>query len=168
MQQDSDVSTRSSGRQRSLAEEARRLVASNRRGVLSTLIPGEGTPYGSLVDLAPLPGGDVVMFLSNLAMHQGYLSEDPRASILIAPDFAEADALAQPRVTLVGRVKVVEDRAGVAGLYLAQHPNAQQYINFPDFQFYRLEVEKARYIAGFGRMGWIPGDRYRAVSLDAA
>ena len=165
MSQDSNAPSDNNGRQLSLAEEARRLVAANRRGVLSTLIAGEGVPYGSLVDLAPLPDGDVVMFLSTLAVHQQYLVEDPRASIFIAPDFAEADALAQARVTLIGRVAAVEDRNSVAGLYLEHHPNAQQYINFPDFQFYRLQVEKARYIAGFGRMGWIPGDRYRAASV---
>lgn len=166
MQQDSSAAANSVGRQRSLAEEARRLVTANRRGVLSTLIAGEGMPYGSLVDLAPLPNGDVIMFLSTLAEHRQYLAKDPRASVFIAPAFAEQDALAQARVTLVGRVTAVEDRRSAADLYLAYHPNAQRYINFPDFQFFRLAVEKARYIAGFGRMGWIPGDRYRAAAPD--
>lgn len=166
MQQELDMTSDNASQPLTLAEEARRLVAANRRGVLSTLIPGEGVPYGSLVDLAPLPGGDVLMFLSRLAMHQQYLAEDPRASIFIAPFYAEADALAQPRVTLVGRVSVVEDRDSVAGLYLDRHPNAQRYIDFPDFQFYRLVVEKVRYIAGFGRMGWITGDRYQAAAAN--
>ncbi|MCP4423133.1 MAG: hypothetical protein GY803_01440 [Chloroflexi bacterium] len=40
---------------------------------------------------------------------------------------------------------------------------ARQYINFPDFQFYRLRVEKARYIAGFGQMGWIAEEQYHAL-----
>jgi putative heme iron utilization protein len=168
MQQDSNTPSNSAGRQLSLAQEARQLVASNWRGVLSTLIAGEGTPYGSLVDLAPLPDGDVIMFLSTLAVHQQYLVKDPRASIFIAPDFKEDDAMAQARVSLVGRVTVVEDRNSVAGLYLEHHPNAQQYIGFPDFQFYRLQVEKARYIAGFGRMGWITADRYRTAQLDTS
>jgi hypothetical protein len=166
MQQDSDAPSQETEQQLTLAKEARQLVAANRRGVLSTLIAGEGAPYGSLVDIAPLPGGDVVMFLSTLAMHQQYLAEDPRASMFIAPSLTEEDVLAQPRVTLVGRVTAVEDRDSVASLYLSRHPNAQRYINFSDFHFYRLEVEKVRYIAGFGRMGWILGDRYRAVTVD--
>ena len=165
MQQDSNTDANGNGRKLSLAEEARQMVAANRRGVLSTLITGEGVPYVSLVDLAPLPGGDVIMFLSKLAEHQHYLAEDPRASVFIAPAFMETDALAQSRLTLVGRVSLVEDRNSVADLYLEHHPNARQYIAFPDFQFYRLQVEKVRFIAGFGRMGWIPGDRYRAASI---
>jgi len=167
MQQDLNTITGDSESRLSLAEEARELVAANWRGVLSTLIPDEGAPFGSLVDLAPLPGGDVIMFLSTLAEHQQYLAADPRASIFIAPGFMEADALAQARVTLVGRVTPVEDRDSMVDLYLAHHPKARRYITFPDFQFYRLRVEKVRFIAGFGRMGWISGDRYRAASLRA-
>ncbi len=70
------------------------------------------------------------------------------------------NALAQPRVSLVGRVELVEDRQAMAEIYLQYHPGARQYINFGDFQFYQLHVERARYIAGFGRMGWITDGRY--------
>lgn len=144
----------------SLSEEARQLVAANRRGVLGTLLPKDGYPYASMVDYAPLPDGDVIMFLSRLAEHQKYLTADPRVSLLIAPDIMTENALAQARVSLVGRAELVEDRQAMAAIYLPVHPGAQQYINFGDFQFYRLRVEKARYIAGFGRMGWIPDGRY--------
>ncbi|MFN2222896.1 MAG: hypothetical protein ACK2UH_10110 [Candidatus Promineifilaceae bacterium] len=39
------------------------------------------------------------------------------------------------------------NRDDVAGLYLTHHPNAQRDITFPDFQFLRLEVDKARRFA---------------------
>ncbi len=144
----------------SLSEEARQLVAANRRGVLGTLLPKDGHPYASMVDYAPLPDGDVILFLSRLAEHQKYLTADPRVSLLIAPDIMAENALAQARVSLVSRAELVEDRPAMAAIYLQYHPSARQYINFGDFQFYRLRVEKARYIAGFGRMGWIPDGRY--------
>ena len=38
-------------------------------------------------------------------------------------------------------MSIVADRDSVASLYLERHPNAQQYINFPDFQFYRLRLQ---------------------------
>ena len=168
MQEDSNATAGSSDRRLSLAEEARELVAANRRGGHATLIQEEGAPYGSLVDLAPLPGSDVIMFLSTLAEHQQFLVKDPRASIFITPGFMEADTLAHTRVTLVGRVTLAEDRDSRVDLHLKYHSNASCYITFPDFQFYRLRVEKARFIAGFGRIGWIRGDRYRAVSVISA
>ena len=130
-------------------------------GALATLSTEGGYPYASLVELMPTEEGDVVMFLSRLAEHQHYLSADGRASVLIAPAMGEEHALARPRVTLVGHVEVVGDRATFADAYAALHPDARGYINFPDFQFYRLRVERVRYIAGFGQMGWIKGDVYR-------
>jgi putative heme iron utilization protein len=146
-----------------LAMEARRLVSANRRGVLSTLTDDDGVPYGSLIEFAPLPDGDVLMFLSNLAVHQRYLSAEPRASLLIAPGYSLEHALSEPRVTLVGRVEEVNDRQMAAAIYLEYHPHTRQYIDFADFRFYRLHIQRARYIAGFGRMGWINGERYRSA-----
>ena len=144
-----------------LSQEARRLVAAGRRGVLSALIPRDGYPYGSLVEYAPLPDGDVLLFFSRLAEHQHYISADPRVSLLVAADFSSADALASPRVSLVGKMMLLPKEEELAATDLAAHPQARPYINFGDFQFYRLQVEKARYIAGFGRMGWITAGRYR-------
>jgi heme iron utilization protein len=146
-----------------LALGARDLVKSARHGVLSTLMPDEGYPYGSLVEILPLPDGDLVLFLSQLAEHRRYLSADPRASVMIAPHIQEPRAMAQPRVTLVGRAEPVEDRESYAEAYVRLHPTAASYINFPDFGFYRLRVDRVRYIAGFGQLGWIQSENYRAA-----
>lgn len=138
-----------------LAVAARDLVQVARHGVLSTLMPDDGFPYGSLVEVLPLPDGDVVLFLSQLAEHRRFLTLDQRASVTIVPHIHDPAAMAQPRVTLVGRAEPVEDRAAFAGAYVRLHPSAAGYIDFPDFGFYRLRVERVRYIAGFGQMGWI-------------
>ena len=45
--------------------------------------------------------------------------------------------------------------------------SARGYIHFPDFHFYRLHVERVRYIAGFGQMGWIKGEAYRDAFAQA-
>ena len=144
-----------------LSIEARSLVASNRRGVLATLLDNDGYPYASLVDYTPLPNGDALMLLSKLAEHQKYLAADSRASLLVSPSMYDDNALALPRVSLVGRVIRHEEREPFVDLYLSHHPEAAQYIGFPDFAFYQLQVEKARYIAGFGRMGWLTEERYK-------
>jgi putative heme iron utilization protein len=153
-----------SGHPLSLAEAARELVRVSARGVLATLIPEGGYPYASLVEFLPTHEGDVVLFLSRLSEHQHYLAADPRASVLIVSALGEEHVLARPRVTLVGRVEIVEDRAAFSDAYAALHPDSRGYTAFPDFQFYRLRVERVRYIAGFGQMGWIKGERYRKAS----
>ena len=43
--------------------------------------------------------------------------------------------------------------------FLARHPEAALYVDFPDFGFWRLIVEGAHYIGGFGRIFDLdPGD----------
>jgi putative heme iron utilization protein len=146
------------GGRAALAREALELIAASPRGVLCTLLPGGGEPYGSLVEILPLPEGDAAMFLSGLAEHRKNLDADPRGSLLVGPAIGSPDALTQPRATIVGRAERVEDTAEFRDLYLAAHPGSATFIDFPDFAFYRLRAERVRYIAGFGRMGWIPKD----------
>jgi len=154
------------GGRAALAREALDLIAGSARGVLCTLLPDGGEPYGSLVDILPLADGDAVLFLSGLAEHRKNLDADPRGSLLLGPAIGSPDALTQPRATVVGRAERVEDRAEFRDLYLQAHPAAVAFIDFPDFAFYRLRVQRVRYIAGFGRMGWIPKDSF--AGLDPA
>ena len=139
-----------------LVDEALELITASQRGVLCTLLPEGGEPYGSIVDLLPLANGDAVLFLSGLAAHRQNLDADPRASLLLGPAIGSEDALTRPRATIVGRAERVEDRDEFRESYLAAHPGASAFIDFPDFAFYRLRADRVRYIAGFGRMGWIP------------
>jgi putative heme iron utilization protein len=143
-----------------LAQAARALVAANSQGALATLRSEDGYPYVSVVDYLPLDNGDIVMLLSRLAEHQKYLSADPRVSLLVAPGLGKADMLAEARVTLLGDVAVIETNDQLRQAYLSRHPQAEQYIDFADFLFYRLHVRQVRYIAGFGRMGWLPDKTY--------
>jgi putative heme iron utilization protein len=152
------------GGRTALAREALALIAGSPRGVLCTLLPGGGEPYGSLVDILPLADGDAVLFLSGLAEHRKNLDADPRASLLLGPAIGSPEALAQPRATIVGRAEHVADRAEFRDLYLKAHPASAAFVDFPDFAFYRLRASRVRYIAGFGRMGWIPKDALAALN----
>ena len=42
--------------------------------------------------------------------------------------------------------------------YLRYIPQAAQYFELHDFSFYTLHIFQARYIAGFGKMGWVEGE----------
>lgn len=155
-----DTKSHGEGGRPALAREALELIAGNPRGVLCTLLPDGGEPYGSIVDILPLPDGDAVLFLSGLAQHRKNLDADPRGSLLLGPAIGAASALTEPRVTIVGRADRVEDRSEYRDAYLALHPEAAAFIDFPDFAFYRLRADRMRYIAGFGRMGWIRRDAF--------
>jgi putative heme iron utilization protein len=71
---------------------------------------------------------------------------------------ALADPLQGARVTVWGQAeKDVEE--GIRRRFLARHTEAAFYADFPDFAFWRLAVDGAHYIGGFGRIFDLsPGD----------
>ena len=132
----------------------RRLIRSQDRASLATLLAGEGTPYASLVLFATLPDATPILLLSALAEHTKNLKADPRASLLIDGTADLADPLTGARATLVGGLQEV-DEAVARPRYLARHPSAETYVGFGDFRFYALSFTRAHLVAGFGRIHWI-------------
>lgn len=151
------------------AESARTLVEYHLQGVLSTIDRSSETPYGSVVEYAPLADGDLVIFVSDLADHTKNLEEDTRCSILVAEGLGQKRPLSKKRVTLMGEASVVEDeeeKESVRSRYLEAHPHAESYIGFHDFGFYRFSPKRLRYIGGFGRMSWVDAAAYLEAEPD--
>lgn len=133
------------------------LLRQARFGTLSTHSQQcEGFPFGSLVECYLEESGNVLFFLSSLAEHTKNIKVASKASLLICGDDRSNSILECPRVTLLGQITSRTQREGLPG-YLLAHPQAQRYVGLPDFEIYQLEVEAARYVAGFGQMGWWRG-----------
>lgn len=135
--------------------EARRLLRSARDAAIATLSADGGAPFASLVSVATLPAGEPVLLLSGLAVHTKNLERDPRASLLLA-DPRLPDPLEGARVTVSGRLERIAADDPVLEparrRFLARHPKAAGYAGFADFSFWRMAVEGAHLVAGFGRI----------------
>jgi putative heme iron utilization protein len=134
--------------------DARNLLTSASLGTLGTLTE-DGFPYASLVTLARNDAGSPILFLSKLAQHTQNLLRDDRASMLLKQDHNDQDPLTVHRLTLIGRLQATTDPSART-CFLKRQPSAAQYIDFPDFAFYALNVERAHFIAGFGRIEGLP------------
>lgn len=141
-----------------IAASARALMRRAFKGSLATIDRASNYPYVSLITLATDPSGAPVFLISKLARHTANLASDDRASVLIDETGALADPLQGARLTLHGRAEPTGDDA-VRRRFLARHPEAAVYADFPDFGFWRLKVEGAHFIGGFGRIFDLePGD----------
>jgi heme iron utilization protein len=153
------------------AEYARTLVAAQRRGYLATLT-ADGFPFGSIVSYVDDAFGRPVVCISSLAEHTINAKRDPRASLLVATPVPDGDdPLAAARVTLVGTLVPFDtgDNAimgDVREQYLAAHPGALFYVDFPDFSWWHLEPSAVRYVGGFGHMSWVAADEYASTTPD--
>lgn len=148
---------RSPGGTEDVARTARDLVRRAGRAVLSTVAAGDGWPFGSLVLTGCTHEGEPLLMLSDLAEHARNLAADPRASLLFAPAAGE-EALAEARVSVLGRLVAIES-APERARYVARNPSAAAYADFRDFRLYRMMVERAHLVAGFGRIRWLEHDK---------
>lgn len=139
------------------AHVARRVIREALRASLGTLMrDAAGAPYVSLVLVATDHDGAPILLLSDLADHTRNLARESRASLLLDGTGEREDPLTGERVTLQGRLQRSEEPRHRAR-FLARHPSAAMYAGFKDFAFYRMEVERAHLVAGFGRIHWLDG-----------
>lgn len=147
------------------AAEARAFLMGTHSGVLSThsaKIPGY--PFGSIAPFVLDDEGNPLILISTLAEHTKNIAADPRVS-LIAFDPAAPDMQSGARLTLVGDAKLADKQDGpLRERYLSQFPQALQYFDMHDFLFYSIQIQQARFIGGFGKIHWIPGEALRASS----
>ena len=129
----------------------RQLLRRARTCSLSTLSSGDGTPYGSLANIATDVAGRPIILISRLAWHTKNLAAEARASVLVTELPMQGDALVGPRVTVLGRFEKIED-VNFRRRYLARHPQAAMYADFADFSFWRLMPSAIHGVAGFGRI----------------
>lgn len=148
------------------AELARTLAAAQTRATLCTLT-ADGYPYGSAVSYATDDDGAPILLVSDMAEHTVNARGDARVSLLVAADTPEGtDPLSTARMTLLGRLELLDEPGAARDIYLAAHPYAAYYADFTDFGFWRLGVEQCRFVGGFGHMSWVTGDDYAAASVD--
>jgi putative heme iron utilization protein len=157
------VSTRAEVTQALLRE----LLTGERHAVLATLSASrDGWPFASVAPYAVSTDGEPLLLLSDLAEHTRNVRVDPRASLLVQDGASRSDPQAGRRVTILGQVEPVPETEleTARHKYVARHAQAAEYLTMGDFRLYVLRVREARFIGGFGDMGWLDAATLRAAA----
>ena len=155
------------GLEPSHAERVRTLLAQERIGTLATQSARHaGFPFASVMPYALLDDASPLFLISGMAIHTQNVLADPRASLLVMQSGSESDPLGSPRATLLGTVTRIESSDAIRAAYLERHPSSKYWIDFTDFSFFRLDVSDIYFVGGFGVMGWVASDDYRAAEAD--
>lgn len=121
----------------------------------STQLPGY--PYATVLPCVTDGGHCPVLCVSALAEHTKNLLADPRVSLSLAADAGNVQTAA--RLTIVGDAVRFEPTPQLRARYLRYQPDAQQYLAL-DFMFFRIRIQRLRFIAGLGQMGWIEAETW--------
>jgi putative heme iron utilization protein len=134
---------------------ARSLIEDAQFASIAVLEPETGYPQVSRVAVAMEEDGSPFILASDLSGHSKALAVDGRASLLCGEPPGKGDPLAFPRVTVIGRVEKLphddDNHAVRRAFWLKKHPKSQMYIDFADFAFYRMTVERVALNGGFGQ-----------------
>lgn len=149
----------------SLAEEARAFLKSTQKGILSTFsVKYPGYPFGSVAPFVLNHQSEPILLISTIAEHTKNIQQNPNVSLVVFAN--EEDLQANARLTLMGTaLPCPKENSVLRDRYLRFMPQASQYFDMHDFEFYRIQISSARYIAGFGRMGWIDGETFSGEDL---
>lgn len=142
----------------SLAAEAKQFLRSTRSGVLSSFSAKfDGYPFGSVMPFVLGHDCQPIVLISTIAEHTKNIIANPKVSLLV---FVGAEDLhANGRLTLIGEaVQLEKNNADLMARYCRYFPESLSYLAMHDFQFYRINIAQARYIAGFGKMIWVTGE----------
>ena len=146
-----------------LAAEAKQFLRSTRNGVLSSFSTKfAGYPFGSVMPFVLGHDCQPIVLISTIAEHTKNIIANPKVSLLVfqSDNLKSAEDLhANGRLTLIGEAEQLDKNdADLMARYCRYLPESVGYLTMHDFQFYRINIAQARYIAGFGRMGWLAGE----------
>lgn len=155
------------GERRTPAEEARTLLAHSDVATLATLSE-DGTPWASMIMFGTLADGSPALMVSTLAEHGRNLERDQRGSISVMAPRRGPDPLQNGRVTLAGvfekpqgeRLEAARQACYDAMMY------ARTYEKMADFSVWVLNVERVRWVGGYGVMGSDDAASYATAAID--
>jgi putative heme iron utilization protein len=139
---------------------SREVMRSQGRAALGTLM--DGAPYVSLAMVAfdDDDDGAPLLLLSGLAQHSRNIAMDPRISLLFDGTAGLEEPLTGPRLTVLGTAALHDDPAARTR-YVARHPSAAMYAGFSDFHLYRVTIDRAHFVSGFGKIRWVDAAELR-------
>lgn len=139
-------------------KHARELLFKEYRGVLSTHSKAmPGFPFGSVVPYCLDAEGRPLILISRIAQHTHNLGQDAKCSLLVGERGAE-DVQAVGRLTLLAEARQLHDESEIeaaAQRYYRFFPQSRDYHRAHDFDFWRLEPVRWRFIGGFGAIHWL-------------
>ncbi len=155
-------------KQRSI-NQARQLLRNCELGVLSTHSKAcDGFPFGSVSTFMSTHEGDIVFYISDLAQHTKNIQHKAEMCFTVFPGCSSLgnqpdDPNAGARLSLIGSAEMMSEdqQQAISERFFRLYPDSRKYQKAHSFNFFKMTVERARYIGGFGDIHWFSDQEWR-------
>lgn len=147
----------------------RNFILTQRSAMLATnSVTNPGYPLGSIVPYDIDQQMRLVIYISFIAEHYRNLNADARGCMLICDPLGVDQPQLYARASALCNFVVVPDdeRSVVQTSYEKRFPGAVNYELAHNFTFMRAQVERIRWIGGFGEIGWVSADDFKSAKFD--
>lgn len=142
------------------------LFRSSNTAILSTLSKStDNYPFGSFVTFVSHSNRALFIYASDIAEHTKNIASDSRACVTISSVKDHGDKQASARLSLMGDFIQLasEELLSCQNRFFKFLPESEGYSQMHGFNWYRLNVLKARWIGGFGEIGWLDTTHWTAT-----
>ena len=137
------------------------LLRESNEGVLSTISKKfEGYPFGSFTTYTTDRNRTVIIYASGLAQHTKNLVQNSKASLTIYNLKKNGDQQDSQRLTLLGDLVLADNQDDCKERFSLFLPHSVNYHKMHDFSFYKLLINQARWIGGFGQIAWLKPEHW--------
>ncbi len=141
------------------------LFRASNTATLSTLSKStNGYPFGSFVTFSSNSNRDFLIYASDIAEHTKNVINDARSCVTLCSVNHAADKQTSARLSLIGDLIRVPDieLPTCQARFFKFLPDSKKYSRIHGFKFYKLKIIKARWIGGFGDIGWLDTTHWTA------
>lgn len=155
-------------------EKARTVTSVCTSGTLCTLSAAEGiegAPFGSFVDYVLDDEGHPILLMNEMSMHTINIRKNPKVTLFTQLSFEKGDGQDVSRCSVTGNLVKLDatdpSMDTIRMRYSINHIYADQVMDSPKFDFYRLEISKIYFVGGFGVLSkWVDPADYHAAEPD--
>jgi len=143
-----------------IADDAKTLLLNEYHGVLSTHSADmPGFPFGSVVPYCLDSEGVAIILISSIAQHTKNIEADNKVSLIVTEHGVDDIQKAERLTLLCEAKKIPRENLATIHRYCRFFSSARENHLQLNFDFYRLQPVKARFIGGFGKIHWVSSER---------
>ena len=145
------------------------LLRGSNMAILSTLSKKfEEFPFGSFITYITDQNRSVYIYASDLAEHTKNIHNNSKSCITIFNTNKDGDKQNSSRLSIMGHFQKVEsnDLNKCEKRFFKFLPESKKYSQTHDFNFYKMNPNKIRWIGGFGEIAWLNDKNWQISNPD--